>query len=256
MSIPWWLSQSFGSSPRVRAWTGRVAGVTGLGDIWGGPTAAIPLLADDVAAPMEVVSSSGDDTATTGTGARTVGLRYVTTEFVEKTVTLDLAGATPVAGPTDFHRAQDFWVASAGSGGAAAGNIDLRTVTGSTVHSRIVVGFNVAQTALYTVPKGFVGFLEGALSAAPQATDTTAAVLIRASQDPTGTRLDGPILSVTDSGILGAHGGGVLALEGKSSLAYREGVVILGSVAPVDGVAAIEAGASLRLALVRQPAAS
>jgi len=102
---------------------------------------------------MEVVSSSADDTAE-GTGARTVKIWYLDDEFNEKSEIVTLNGVTPVATTaTDIYRVNAFRVLTAGSGGAPAGNIDIRNLADTPIYSRIPIGLNRARNSIYTVPK-------------------------------------------------------------------------------------------------------
>jgi hypothetical protein len=104
---------------------------------------------------MEVVSSSADDTATDGTGARTVKFWYLNSSGVEKSEIVTLDGVTPVATTaTDIYRVNAFRVLTAGAGGKAAGDIDIRHVDDTPIYSRIPVGYTRARNSIYTVPAG------------------------------------------------------------------------------------------------------
>lgn len=101
---------------------------------------------------MEVVSSSTLDAAA-GTGAITVKIWYLTSTFVEKTETLTLTGTVAVPTvATDIYRINAFRVLTAGTGGSAAGTIDIRHITLGTIYSRIAVGNTRARNSIYTVP--------------------------------------------------------------------------------------------------------
>lgn len=103
---------------------------------------------------MEVVSSSANDAAE-GTGAQTVKVWYLTSALVEKSETVILNGVTPVLTvATDIYRINAFRVVSAGTGGKAAGNIDIRNIANTPIYSRIPAGYNRARNSIYTVPVG------------------------------------------------------------------------------------------------------
>lgn len=121
-------------------------------DIWAvGGTYVFPT----AAMQMELVSSNAQDTATTGTGAWTVKIWYLDSQFKEKTETISLNGTTPVATvATDIYRINNFWVMSAGTGGKAAGNIDIRHLSDTPIYSRIAIGETRARNSTYTVPYG------------------------------------------------------------------------------------------------------
>jgi len=103
---------------------------------------------------MEIVSSSADDAAE-GTGARTVKIWYLDDAFVEKTETITLTGVTPVATvATDIYRINRFKVMTVGSGGVAAGDIDIRNIGDTPIYSRVVAGETESRDIPYTVPAG------------------------------------------------------------------------------------------------------
>jgi|GEM_PF-956502 hypothetical protein len=108
---------------------------------------------------MEIVSSSADDAAE-GTGARTVRIRYLTRAFVEKSEDIALNGVTPVPTvATDIYRINWFRVLTAGSGGKAAGDLDLRHLDNTPIYSRIPAGLTRARNAMYTVPANKILFI-------------------------------------------------------------------------------------------------
>lgn len=115
------------------------------------------------ATPLEVVSSSANDTAN-GTGARTVVVRGVDSSYLPITETVTLNGTTPVALTAVTHLAVNrFYVATVGSGGVNAGNIDVRAVTGSVVVSRIAsavqLGQGRASDFIFTVPDEYTAVI-------------------------------------------------------------------------------------------------
>jgi len=132
---------------------GAVSGVEATEvDIWSvGGTYVFPAAAQQ----MEVVSSSAQDTKTTGSGAWTVKIWYLDSQFREKTETINLNGTNVVPTvATDIYRINNFWVMTAGSGGKAAGNIDIRNLADTPIYSRIAVNQTRARNAMYTVPYG------------------------------------------------------------------------------------------------------
>lgn len=103
---------------------------------------------------MEVVSSAtADDDG--DTGVNTVKICYLDTSYVEQTEIVTLNGQGVVAtSATDILRINDFHTASAGSGGKAAGNIDLRHLADTPIYARIAIGHNGHNSAVRTVPAG------------------------------------------------------------------------------------------------------
>lgn len=136
---------------------------------------------------VEAVSSSGNDTAA-GTGARTVHLGYLDINYTEKTWTFTMNGTTPVAGPTDFFRVNTFHIETAGTGGAAAGVIDLRLVGApATIYSQMAAGFTRARNSVFTVPAGKVYYVENVhFSAAYKTSGKTVRMTLATSLTPEG----------------------------------------------------------------------
>ena len=101
---------------------------------------------------MEVVSSSNDDSGNS-TGAWTVVIKYLDASFNEFSETVTLKGKTPVATTaTNIYRVNNFRILTAGTGGKAAGDIDIRNVADTPIYSRIPAGLTRARNAIYTVP--------------------------------------------------------------------------------------------------------
>lgn len=102
---------------------------------------------------MEVVSSSGDD-ASGGTGIKTVELTYLTSDFTEGSEIITLNGTSTVTTvATNIYRVNNFRAKTVGTGGKAAGNIDVRHRSGSPIYSRISTNMTRARNSAYTVPK-------------------------------------------------------------------------------------------------------
>jgi len=133
---------------------GNISDVNGsLETIWshGGlyvyPTAAIQ---------MKVSSSSADDTAS-GSGARTVFVYGLDTDYNEITEIVTLDGQTEVLTAQSFLRVSRAYVVTAGDGNTAAGTIYVGTGTvtagvPATVYAEIALGENQTTMAVWTVP--------------------------------------------------------------------------------------------------------
>lgn len=102
---------------------------------------------------MEIVSDSANDTLL-GTGARTVTVGYLDSGYKAKSVTLNMAGLTPVALPEPVIRVNSVIVATSGTfGDNNAGNISVRLVGGlGATYSYMQIGIGIAKTSLFTVP--------------------------------------------------------------------------------------------------------
>lgn len=115
------------------------------------------------ASVMKVSSSSADDTAA-GTGARTVVVIGLDSNYDEAEETVSLNGQTAVTTTTSFIRVFRAYVATAGSGETAAGDIYVGTGTvtagvPATVYAKIVQGNNQTLMVVWTVPAGYTAYL-------------------------------------------------------------------------------------------------
>ena len=112
------------------------------------------------ASQMEVVSSSDDDGKTgtpNSTGAKTVRIGYLKSDYSEGSVTLTLDGTTTVttgASHADIWRINSFRVMTTGTNLAPVGNLTLRPAGGGTTYGYIRLGKTSARSAFYTVPLG------------------------------------------------------------------------------------------------------
>jgi hypothetical protein len=102
---------------------------------------------------MTIVSSHANDNpahATTPTGAWTVTVYYLNTEFEEKTKTVTLVGATPVQIATDMYRVNNARVATCGTAGAAVGNLTI--ASGGVTYGYISATKTRMRQLVWTVP--------------------------------------------------------------------------------------------------------
>jgi hypothetical protein len=105
---------------------------------------------------MEIVSSSALDTNTTGTGVQSVLISYLDTNYIARTERLALNGVTAVPTvATNILRVNAFRADVVGTGGKAAGNIDIRHISDTPIYSRIGTGYTRARNCVYCVPAGF-----------------------------------------------------------------------------------------------------
>jgi len=122
-------------------------------------TGSATLPADPVGANTEVVSSSANDTSA-GTGARVVRVTYLDVNGNVAHTDVTMNGVTPVSLAGAVYHPLWLETVTVGSGGVAAGNIDLRnTSSPTTIYDRIVAGFNKSRAGRMTVPAGYNGYL-------------------------------------------------------------------------------------------------
>lgn len=127
-------------------------------DIWegGGTYTGFP---DSTLETVSVFSASAND-ASAGTGAGTIRITGLDTnyEVLQETVTLN--GVTPVATVGQFRRVHTATVLTAGSGGVNAGIITVRhTTTTANVFLSILAGRNQSNCSAYTVPAGYTAYM-------------------------------------------------------------------------------------------------
>lgn len=127
-------------------------------DIWtgGGTYTGFP---DSTLETISLLSDSASDTSA-GTGARTVNIIGLDTDYNEQSEVITLNGTTPVASVNTYRRMHTMSVRSAGSGGVNAGAITARhTTTTSNIFNIIQPGFNQSFGSGYTVPAGYAALL-------------------------------------------------------------------------------------------------
>jgi hypothetical protein len=137
---------------------------------------------------MECISSSDQDAAA-GTGAKTVRIYYLKSDYTEATTDVILTGQTAVAtSVTDIFRVNNFRILDFGSGGTnykAAGNIDVRHVNDTPIYSRILTGQTRARNSIYTVPENKTLYVVNMAIGTTKAstTGTVATFTLRATYD-------------------------------------------------------------------------
>ncbi len=163
-------------------------------------TGVIPLPA--AALQMKVSSSSANDTAN-GTGARTVYVEGLDANHEEISEIVTLSGQTAVLTAQSFLHINNAYVATAGSGLSAAGDIyfgDGVVTAGvpATVYDLIKFDYNQRITGSYTVPAGFTAYVaQGLFSAGqPGGSAQVAGRLLTVAQD--GIRRTAAITTVNN----------------------------------------------------------
>ena len=118
------------------------------------------LITFPVAALQMTVSSSSANDISAGTGARTIVVEGLDANYNEVSETVTMNGQTAVTMTTPMLRLNYAYVASAGSGNGAAGDIYIGTGTvtagvPATVYDIIKFDYNTTITGSYTVPAGY-----------------------------------------------------------------------------------------------------
>jgi hypothetical protein len=121
---------------------------------------------------MTVSSTSANDTSS-GTGARTVVIQGLDANYNEVTETVTLNGQTAVTMTASLLRVNYAYVATAGSGDSAAGDIYIGTGTvtagvPATTYDIIKFDYNTTITGSYTIPAGYTGYVSEGLFSSGQ----------------------------------------------------------------------------------------
>lgn len=123
-------------------------------DIWDGANGSLStkIWAPPTQARVHQLTSSSVDDTVSGSGARTVKVYYLPDwDTEEKSITVDLAGASNVALPSAviIHRMK---VKTSGTGGVNAGDLTATADVDSTITAAILTGENQTQMCIYGIP--------------------------------------------------------------------------------------------------------
>jgi hypothetical protein len=131
------------------------------------------------ASVLKVSSTGAADASPSGTGARTVLITGLNSNYFEVSETVVLNGQTAVNTVNSYLYVNGLTVTSVGSGGANAGDINVGTGTvtagvPAVLYDMIAIGYNNRTTGHYCIPAGYTGFLVQGLFTAGQASGSTA----------------------------------------------------------------------------------
>lgn len=104
-------------------------------------------------------SSSADDADPAGTGAWTIEIFGVDTNYMSISETVTLNGMSNVLTTNAFLRVNRMRVATVGTGGVNAGIITATASTAATVQAAVPADTGSTFKSQYTVPSGFVAFI-------------------------------------------------------------------------------------------------
>lgn len=139
-------------SPNYRrmAALGNVTASSANADVWPGGT-LYPF--KTTATQMEVVATNAADTAA-GTGARTIVLNGLNTDYVEISEVVTMNGLTPVPTVNTFIAINSGAVLTSGSSFGSVGDIQIRDIGGGTVRNIIDAIYGTMRQSIFTVPAG------------------------------------------------------------------------------------------------------
>lgn len=150
-SMPYLYDIAEGNVANHSSWSkiGFSAGV-GITERDIAPWMSAPYVFPSGALTMTIASDSSSDTKTSGTGAWTITIYYLTIAFVEKIVTIDMNGTGAVTVGTDVYRINNARVATAGTALAAVGNISIKS--GAVTYGYISATKTRQRQMVWTVP--------------------------------------------------------------------------------------------------------
>lgn len=135
----------------------------------------LPSLITFPAAPLQMtVSSSSANDTSNGTGARTIVVEGLDANYNEVSETVTMNGQTAVTMTAFLIRVNYAYVATAGSGNGAAGDIYIGTGTvtagvPATTYDIIKFDYNTTITGSWTIPAGYTAYVSQGLFSSGQA---------------------------------------------------------------------------------------
>lgn len=153
-----------------------------------------------VASVLDIVSTSVDDDGSpAGTGARTVYIEGVDGDYNIVSEIVVLNGTTDVETVNSYLYINQFYVATAGSGGANAGEITAKLDT--TLYDLIAVGFNNRTTAHYCVPAGYTAYMTEGIITTGQASGSTSVTAYLKQHGPDGLVRVGAVSTLNNGSV-------------------------------------------------------
>lgn len=151
-----------------------------------------------VASVLDIVSTDAAD-ASAGTGARTVFIEGLDGDYNVVSETVTLNGTTNVSTVEEYLYINQFYVATAGSGGANAGTITAKLST--TLYDLIAIGYNQRTTAHYCVPAGYTAYMVTGVVTAGQASGSTAVTAFLKQHGPDGILRVGAVTALNNGSV-------------------------------------------------------
>lgn len=138
----------FGRNPDVD--TGAYEDIWDGGSTWVGPTQS----------RIHAIASTNANDADAGTGAQTVHIYGLGSDYLNQDEVVTLSGSTAVNTAKSYTMIHRMVVETAGSGGTNAGTITATAAVDGTVTAQISLGAGQTLMAIYQVPGNNKGFLE------------------------------------------------------------------------------------------------
>lgn len=151
-----------------------------------------------VASVLDIVSTDAADAAA-GTGARTVFIEGLDGDYNVVSETVTLNGTTNVSTVEEYLYINQFYVVTAGSGGANAGTITAKLST--TLYDLIAIGYNQRTTAHYCVPADYTGYMVTGVITTGQATGSTSVTAFLKQHGPDGILRVGAVSTLNNGSV-------------------------------------------------------
>ena len=142
--------------------------------LWSSNTIWVP---PATASTMSVVSSSTSDSSA-GTGARTVSIAGLDSNYLEISETITMNGTTAVTTTRSYLRISRLTVVTAGS---TESNVGTITISNATPQGIIQPNAGQSSSSMYTVPAGKVAYLHSLHLSSSKSTDGKFSIRTRAS---------------------------------------------------------------------------
>ena len=170
------LSEILGRNPIVG---------TSFGPQWGSGTAYVPATSNET---WEVISTSTNDTSA-GTGAQTVFINYLDSDYIERTVIASMNGTSAVTLNTNMYRLQNIIAIGVGSTKSNEGTITVRVSGAGNVRGEIPFvsgdrGFSISQDGIFAIPAGKQAFGLQIVNFFPKGVDGESRLLLQTDGGP------------------------------------------------------------------------
>ncbi len=138
---------------------------------------------------LEAISSSANDIASTGSGARTIKVWGLNSSYADVNQTVSMNGTTAVSLATNLIYVDRVEIVTTGSGEVNAGDIDIRLSGAGAVQARMPTGFGQSWRASYFVPLSKTAYLIGWTSSLYKAVSGSVELRLMLSEDGVGWRV-------------------------------------------------------------------
>jgi len=141
-----------------------------------------------------------DDDSAGDTGVKVVEVHGLDGNYDEQSEFVQLNGTTEVATANSYYRINNIHSMMVGSGGVAAGDIDIRHTSDTPIYARLAANGNMSQTGIFTVPNGKTGYIKR--WSAGSAGDNDVEILLRATCDWDNRKLTKGVFQFQDNVLL------------------------------------------------------